>query len=380
MKKALIIGGSNGIGLAIAHQLILKQYTLVVLDLVKPQDLECDFHYFNMLDMDEDLLVSLSQDRAISVLMITAGIGRVCGFEFLHPVEIEKLMTIDSVSTLKIFRFFYNRISSKEDFYTGVMGSIAGLVSSPLFSVYAAAKASICRFVESINVELEMEGSPNRILNVSPGSIKGTSFNGGATDLAKMNDLPNVIIDSIFDRKELLIPDYETVYRKVINDYRTDPKAYGIHSYEYKSKSGRLFNENRVRIGYMSGTFDLFHIGHLNVIKHAKENCDYLIVGVHKDASHKGKETFISFEERMAIVGACKYVDKVVPSMAEDSDAVFKYGANRLFVGSDYKGTERFMRYEALFEDKGIEIIYFPYTQGTSSTQLREQIEQKRKD
>ncbi|MBR4305618.1 MAG: adenylyltransferase/cytidyltransferase family protein, partial [Ruminiclostridium sp.] len=124
----------------------------------------------------------------------------------------------------------------------------------------------------------------------------------------------------------------------------------------------------------LSGTFDLFHVGHLNILRRAKKHCDYLIVGVHPDASHKGKKTFIPLEERKAIVGACKYVDKVVDSCAEDSDAWDKHHYNRLFVGSDYKGTERFIRYEKYFEDKNVEIVYFEYTQGTSSTQIRDRI------
>lgn len=380
MKKAIVIGGANGIGLAIVHQLKSRHYIPIVLDLVKPKNIECEYYYFDMLEINEDLLTSLSKDLSINFLVITAGIGRVCSFENLHPAEIYKLMMIDSVSTLKIFRYFYERINNEKNFYIGVMGSIAGLISSPLFAVYAAAKASIFRFVESVNVELEKNGTLNRISNISPGSIKGTSFNGESTNLMLIDNLASEIIENILKRTELFIPKYKEIYKNVINKYNSDSKKYGIYSYEYKINSNRFFNEKKVRIGYMSGTFDLFHIGHLNIIKHAKNNCDYLIVGVHKDASHKGKETFIPFNERMAIVGACKYVDKVVPSMAEDSDAVFKYGANRLFVGSDYKGTKRFKKYEKLFTGKNIKIVYFPYTKGTSSTQIREYIINNSKD
>lgn len=124
-------------------------------------------------------------------------------------------------------------------------------------------------------------------------------------------------------------------------------------------------------IGYLSGTFDLFHIGHLNLLRRAKEQCDYLIVAVHDSGKWKGKETFIPFEERKEIVGACRYVDMVVDSPVEDSDAWVLYHFDKLFVGSDYKGTERFNRYEEYFKDKGVEIVYFPYTQSTSSTQIR---------
>ena len=138
--------------------------------------------------------------------------------------------------------------------------------------------------------------------------------------------------------------------------------------------SGRFNDKPQLIIGYLSGTFDLFHIGHLNLLRRAKQHCDYLVVGVHKDASHKGKNAFIPYEERVEIIRSIGYVDKVIPSEPEDCDIyikdIVKY--DRLFVGSDYKGTERFNRYEAFFADKDVEIIYFPYTQGTSSTQLRD--------
>ena len=139
-------------------------------------------------------------------------------------------------------------------------------------------------------------------------------------------------------------------------------------------------NERRVVIGYLSGTFDLFHIGHLNLIKRAKKQCDYLIVGVHDSGAWKGKETFIPFEERKEIIAACQYVDKVVDAPEEDCDAWEIYHFDRLFVGSDYQGSERFRAYEQFFEDKHVKIIYFPYTKTTSSTQIRDAIINWKKD
>ena len=127
-------------------------------------------------------------------------------------------------------------------------------------------------------------------------------------------------------------------------------------------------------IGYLSGTFDLFHIGHLNLLRRAKEQCDYLIVGVHRDGSWKGKETFIPYEERTEIIKAIRYVDEVCESLVEDSDAWNLYHFDKLFVGSDYQGSERFKQYEQFFKDKNVEIVYFPYTKGTSSTQLRDRL------
>ena len=131
-------------------------------------------------------------------------------------------------------------------------------------------------------------------------------------------------------------------------------------------------------VGYTTGVFDLFHIGHLNILRRAKEHCDYLIVGVTVDelVAYKGKRAFIPYEERRAIVEAIKYVDKVVPQTSMDKmEAWEKYHFDRMFVGDDWKGTETWNRWEREFAKVGVEIIYFPYTMETSSTQLREALE-----
>lgn len=383
MKKAVVVGGNNGIGLAIAKNLIARNYHVIILDMAKPDMADSDnFTYYpcNLLDFNEKLFQELSSAPEVNVLMITAGFGRVANFEYLHPTEIQNLLMVNTVAGIKIIRYFYERIASKERFYCGMMGSIAGLLSSPLFSVYAASKAAICRFIESVNIELEVKGTENRILNISPASIQGTKFNGGSNEPSRVEELAGRIVEKMFASEELFIPQYEEIYRAVLERYEKDPHEYGIHSYEYKMQSGRVFNEKRVKIGYLSGTFDLFHVGHLNLLKRAKQHCDYLIVGVHPSAAHKGKETFIPFEERKQIVAACKYVDRVVEACPEDCDARDLYHYDRLFVGSDYKGTERFKHYEEYFKDKGVEIVYFPYTQGTSSTQIRKTVLLKTKD
>lgn len=384
-KKAVVVGGSNGIGLAISKKLIEHGYYLEICDKSEPEDgiLVADmyrYNYCDLLDFDEEMFNILAANRAVELLMITAGIGRVADFGFYHIAEIEKTFTIDTVSTIKIFRIFYDRIMNDPVFYVGVMGSISGWMSSPSASVYAAAKAGVIRFVESVNIELEEYGSSNRILDVSPASFKGSGFYGGRNDLAITGPLAEEILEHLFARETRFIPQYEEIYKNVLERYHDDPHEYGLHSFEYKKNSGRLDNNKRVIIGYLSGTFDLFHIGHLNLIRRAKQQCDYLIVGVHNSGDWKGKETYIPFEERKAIVSACKYVDKVVDSCTEDSDAWDIWHFDRLFVGSDYKGTPRFARYEEYFKDKGVEIVYFPYTQSTSSTKIRKTILQKTKD
>lgn len=387
INKVIVLGGSNGIGLAISKEFIERGYFAEILDVSVPDasmqtyEGKYNYHPCNLLDFDEDLFERLAEDTDVHALMITAGFGRVADFEYLHTAEIERLLQVNTVGGIKVIRMFYERIKSEIPFYCGMMGSIAGLISSPMFSVYAASKAAICRFIESVNIELELSGTPNRILNVSPGSIKGTKFNGADENQADMTvDLAREIVDNMLNHSTLLIPDFEKTYKGVLERYNNDPHAFGLSSYQYKKESGRVFNERRVKIGYLSGTFDLFHVGHLNLLKRAKQNCDYLIVGVHPSAAHKGKETFIPFEERKQIVRSVKYVDKVIESLPEDKDVWSLYHYDKLFVGSDYKGTERFNRYEEYFKDKGVEIVYFPYTQGTSSTQIRKTVVLKTRD
>lgn len=137
-------------------------------------------------------------------------------------------------------------------------------------------------------------------------------------------------------------------------------------------------NKKKV-IGYTTGVFDLFHIGHLNILKRAKENCDYLIVGVTVDelVSYKGTESVIPFEERIKIVEAIKYVDEVVPQANRNKmEAWEKLKFDKMFVGSDWKGTEEWNEFEIEFAQVGVTIEYFPYTKGTSSTHLKRVLSQ----
>ena len=248
MKKALVVGGSNGIGLAIVKNLIARNYFLDIVDKVAPDEnaaLSKDSFCFYPCDLtaiDNAIFEKLALDREIEFLMITAGFGRVTNFENLSFSEIENMIAVNTLSGIKIIRFFYNRIQNDKDFYCGMMGSIAGLVSSPMFSVYAASKAAICRFIESINIELEVNGSTNRILNVSPGSIKGTRFNGGDNDFSLTKQLAEEIVTRVFNKAELFIPEYDTVFKSVLERYHADPHAFGVSSYEYKLKSGRVRN------------------------------------------------------------------------------------------------------------------------------------------
>lgn len=136
-------------------------------------------------------------------------------------------------------------------------------------------------------------------------------------------------------------------------------------------------------IGYTTGVFDLFHVGHLNMLKNAKAMCDRLIVGVTTDAlvSYKHKKAVIPFEERLEIVRNIKFVDAVVPQDTMDKFAMWeKLKFDIMFVGDDWYGTEKWKAYDEQFRQVGVKIVYFPYYQGTSSTLINQTLLDLRKN
>ncbi|MBE6573857.1 MAG: glycerol-3-phosphate cytidylyltransferase [Ruminococcaceae bacterium] len=133
-------------------------------------------------------------------------------------------------------------------------------------------------------------------------------------------------------------------------------------------------------VGYTTGVYDMFHIGHLNILRKAKEQCDYLIVGVSSDElvqKDKNKKPVIPFSERIEIVSAIKYVDKVVVQPDKNKLAAWeRYHFDKMFVGSDWKGTPQWDEFEKIMTPLGVEIVYLPYTNGISSTLLTQKIQQ----
>lgn len=137
-------------------------------------------------------------------------------------------------------------------------------------------------------------------------------------------------------------------------------------------------------IGYTTGVFDMFHIGHLNILRRAKEQCDFLIVGVSTDElvnSEKSKTPIIPFQERCAIVEAIRYADMVVPQENKDKLAAWeKYHFHKMFVGSDWKGSSAWNKFEEQLKPHGVEIIYLEHTDGISSSILRDKLNKNSDD
>lgn len=141
-------------------------------------------------------------------------------------------------------------------------------------------------------------------------------------------------------------------------------------------------NEKKYKIGYTTGVFDMFHIGHLNILKRAKEQCDFLIVGVSTDElvqDYKHKTPIIPFEERCSIVEAIKYVDKVVPQTTMDKKVAYEqYKFNALFHGSDWQNSDMYNKIEIEMKILGVEVVFLPHTEGISSTIISEKCEAKK--
>lgn len=243
MREALVVGGANGIGLAIATLLAKdEEYGKVyIVDRaeVDPRYANDKFEY-RAFDLRSEDFSLFDEFKGVDTLMITAGFGRLAHFADVEEQHIVDSFSVNTTAVIRIIRHFYERLLGDKEFLCGVMGSIAGFMSSPLFAVYGATKAALKIFIESVNVELEMAGSKNRILNVSPGSIKGTAFYSGDNDLSLTMQLAQDIVGNLKARNDLFIPMFDEVFGEVLERYHRDFRAEGRHSYEYKMNSGRI--------------------------------------------------------------------------------------------------------------------------------------------
>ncbi len=243
MKRVLIVGGANGIGLSVAMELSKREDTekiYVVDKVLLEKGKEFDKMESFRFDLAVDDYAFFDRFHDIDTLVITAGFGKLGLFRDVPESYIVDSFNVNAVAPIRLVKHFYPMLESKQDFFCGIMVSISGYMSSPFFAVYSATKAALRIFIESVNIELEKSGATNRILNVSPGSIQGTSFNGGETDTKQTKELAQDIIAHLERKDDLLIPKYEEVFREVLERYHKDFRAEGIRSYEYKISSGRI--------------------------------------------------------------------------------------------------------------------------------------------
>lgn len=243
IKRILVVGGANGIGLSIATELAKQNYVEKVY-IVDKAPLAEEFHNSKFevfqFDLTNEDYSFFDRFADINALMITAGFGKLALFKDVPESYIISSFNVNTIPVLRLVHKFYGKLEAQEDFFCGVMVSIAGFMSSPFFAVYGATKAALKIFIESVNVELKKGGSSNRILNVSPGSLKGTSFTAGKTDLNVTAPMAKAIIGRLEAKDDLFIPQYDDVFKGILERYQNDFRAEGEHSYDYKLKSGRV--------------------------------------------------------------------------------------------------------------------------------------------
>jgi short-subunit dehydrogenase len=243
IKRILVVGGANGIGLSIATELARRNAVekIYIVDKAPLAEEYSNPKFENFqFDLTNEDYSFFDRFADINALMITAGFGKLGLFKGVSEQHIISSFNVNTIPVLRLVHKFYGKLEAAEDFYCGVMASISGFMSSPFFAVYGATKAALKVFIESVNVELKKGDSNNRILNVSPGSLKGTSFTAGKTDLSVTAPMANAIIDHLEAKDDLFIPQYEEVFKNVLERYHIDFRAEGEHSYDYKLNSGRV--------------------------------------------------------------------------------------------------------------------------------------------
>lgn len=243
IKRILVVGGAGGIGLAIAEEMARRESTEKVF-VVDKSPLQEQYAHPKIEPFQFDLTAEdysfFDRFDDVDALMITAGFGKLALFKDVSEQHIIDSFNVNTIPVLRLVKHFYSKLESKDDFYCGVMDSIAGWMSSPFFAIYGATKAALKIFIESVNVELLKAGTTNQILNVSPGTIKGTGFYTGKTDLNVLHDLTLDIISHLESKDDVFIPLYDEVFKLVLQRYHDDFRKEGAHSYDYKRQSKRL--------------------------------------------------------------------------------------------------------------------------------------------
>ena len=238
--KYIVIGGSSGLGLALANKISKNSRNSIIIYDIKEPLISINNSIYKKIDLsNDDLRFMLHDINESDALIFTAGIGKVKKFDNYTFEEIESTISINLLSLIKILTLAADKLKSNDNYYAMCISSIAGLVSSPLFSVYSASNAGVCKYIEAVNTELIKNNTTNRVTNVVATSFNGTGFNGGKTDLCLLDDLATRLLESMY-KKELICKVNEELIDSIIGRYNSDNLKFSLESYDYKINSGRL--------------------------------------------------------------------------------------------------------------------------------------------
>lgn len=326
-KNCVVVGGTSGIGAAFVEKVAPEYEKVYVIGLGKPM-VKGENIESAELDMSrEDLSGFYEIIDKCDTLIITAGIGRVDYFQNLPVPEIEKTIAINFTNTIKLLKRFYGKLLGSEEAYCLTMGSLAGEISSPLFSIYSATKAGLNRFAESVNIELERSGSANRITNVTPISFRGSSFNGGKTDTEALAELAGECLDKMYEREASYIPDYEETCKGILDRYHADAHEFGLSSFDYKMAGNRISSRKMYTAGLLRIDARALSLADVRTIKAAKDHCDYLVVAL----DEADGQIFHDSADTLLAVG---HVDELVDGSLSDTELVKAHGID-VIIGAD---------------------------------------------
>lgn len=358
--KIAILGSSSFIGDSI------KKYLLEI----NPSN---EIFEFSRTNGNLNLTPSFDHERfAASLLEINpevlincVGIGEIKEYSKTSRSLLERDFLVNS----EFPSFLFSNLEKFKDLkFAMSISSVSSDLPSPLFSSYAASKAYSSKFIESINAENFVKNSDVVITDAHLFNFKSsTNFSGGSNSATseEVNRIKKCV-DAMFAKQRTF---YEENFKEVLERSASQYEQFVKKSFDDKisrTKSNKIEN-----IGYLTGSFDAFHFGHINLIRRAASLCDKLVIGIHENGKRKNVDFIHSLEERIANLKSLRFVSEVIVSSGEDDKDWEKVKYSSLFVGTDYQGTERFERYEKSLDGKA-RIIYLPRTEGVSSTQIRE--------
>lgn len=361
--KVAILGSTSFLGRAVKELLSKRIPNVQFLEFSRKNN-----NLFLSRDFDFEKFIENLINQKPEIIINCVGAGMIQEFKDVSRATLEKDFITNAEFPAKVFLSLHNFEELK---FALNLSSVSVDLPSPLFASYAASKAYASKIIETINSENLAKKMQVVITDAHLFNFKSSSNFSGGNNVPSSEEMERIgkTIDAMFNKQMIF---YEEGFLEVLEKSKNNLDFFVQKSFNDKSERVKNIG-NKQNIGYLTGSFDAFHFGHINLIRRASQMCDRLIIGIHKDGKRKNVEFVHSLDERISYLKSIRFVDEVIITSGEDDKdwEVAKY--NTLFVGSDYQGTERFNKYEITLERKA-KIVYLPRTEGVSSTLMREKM------